>query len=330
MNYIILLLGFVLLIKGADIFVDGASIIAKNLGIPAVIVGLTIVSIGTSAPELAVSLISSLNGSNEIAIGNVIGSNIFNTLMVLGTTAIVLPLIIKKATVKNDFLVNTSVTILLFLFTFDSLFISDTNTISRLDGFVLILLCIFYVVVLIKKAKKMPNEDLKESTNELKNSLVDSNIEVNILHKVIFMIIGVAGIVVGGNLVVDSATNIAYSLGMSEKLVGLTIVAAGTSLPELVTSIVAALKGENDIALGNVLGSNIFNILLILGLSSLISPINVSQVLMTDFIYLIVINLLLIGLVFFNKSKEKKLTRIEGFLLVGLYLSYMAYIVIRN
>ncbi|HBJ2620621.1 calcium/sodium antiporter [Clostridium botulinum] len=330
MNYIILLLGFVLLIKGADIFVDGASVIAKKLGIPAVIVGLTIVSLGTSAPELAVSLISSLNGSNEIAIGNVIGSNIFNTLMVLGTTAIVLPLIIKKETVKNDFLVNTSVTILLFLFTFDSLFMSDTNIISRLDGLILILICIFYVVVLIKKAKKMPNEDLNEDTTELKNSLVDNNIEVNILHKVIFMIIGVAGIVVGGNLVVDSATNIAYSLGMSEKLVGLTIVAAGTSLPELVTSIVAALKGENDIALGNVLGSNIFNILLILGLSSLISPIHVSQALMTDFIYLIVINLLLIGLVFFNKAKEKKLTRIEGFLLVGLYLSYMAYIIIRN
>ncbi|HBJ1650804.1 calcium/sodium antiporter [Clostridium botulinum] len=330
MNYIILLLGFILLIKGADIFVDGASVIAKKLGIPAVIVGLTIVSLGTSAPELAVSLISSLNGSNEIAIGNVIGSNIFNTLMVLGTTAIVLPLIIKKETVKNDFLVNTSVTILLFLFTFDSLFMSDTNIISRLDGLILILICIFYVVVLIKKAKKMPNEDLNEDTTELKNSLVDNNIEVNILHKVIFMIIGVAGIVVGGNLVVDSATNIAYSLGMSEKLVGLTIVAAGTSLPELVTSIVAALKGENDIALGNVLGSNIFNILLILGLSSLISPIHVSQALMTDFIYLIVINLLLIGLVFFNKAKEKKLTRIEGFLLVGLYLSYMAYIIIRN
>ncbi|KIL09222.1 sodium:proton exchanger [Clostridium botulinum] len=330
MNYIILLLGFVLLIKGADIFVDGASVIAKKLGIPAVIVGLTIVSLGTSAPELAVSLISSLNGSNEIAIGNVIGSNIFNTLMVLGTTAIVLPLIIKKETVKNDFLVNTSVTILLFLFTFDSLFMSDTNIISRLDGLILILICIFYVVVLIKKAKKMPNEDLNEDTTELKNALVDNNIEVNILHKVIFMIIGVAGIVVGGNLVVDSATNIAYSLGMSEKLVGLTIVAAGTSLPELVTSIVAALKGENDIALGNVLGSNIFNILLILGLSSLISPIHVSQALMTDFIYLIVINLLLIGLVFFNKAKEKKLTRIEGFLLVGLYLSYMAYVIIRN
>ncbi|NFE73310.1 calcium/sodium antiporter [Clostridium botulinum] len=330
MNYIILLLGFVLLIKGADIFVDGASVIAKKLGIPAVIVGLTIVSLGTSAPELAVSLISSLNGSNEIAIGNVIGSNIFNTLMVLGTTAIVLPLIIKKETVKNDFLVNTSATILLFLFTFDSLFMSDTNIISRLDGLILILICIFYVVVLIKKAKKMPNEDLNEDTTELKNSLVDNNIEVNILHKVIFMIIGVAGIVVGGNLVVDSATNIAYSLGMSEKLVGLTIVAAGTSLPELVTSIVAALKGENDIALGNVLGSNIFNILLILGLSSLISPIHVSQALMTDFIYLIVINLLLIGLVFFNRAKEKKLTRIEGFLLVGLYLSYMAYVIIRN
>ncbi|AOR23109.1 calcium/sodium antiporter [Clostridium taeniosporum] len=326
MNYFILLIGFILLIKGADIFVDGASTIAKKLGIPAVIVGLTIVSLGTSAPELAISLISGINGSNEITIGNVMGSNIFNTLMVLGTTSVVLPLMIKKSTVKSDFFVNTLVTLLLFIFTFDSLFMFNSNIISRLDGFILVLICVAYIIFLIKKSKNISNKDDLEISNELDNS----NNKINILHKVILMIIGVAGIIIGGNLVVDSATNIAFSLGMSEKLVGLTIVAIGTSLPELVTSIVAALKGENDIALGNVLGSNIFNILLILGLSSLINPISVSQTLLTDFIYLIFVNILMVGLVFFNKSKEKTLTRLEGFLLIGLYIGYMAYIIIRN
>ena len=326
MNYFILLIGFVLLIKGADLFVDGASTIAKKLGIPAVIVGLTIVSLGTSAPELAVSLISSINGNNEIALGNVIGSNIFNALMVLGTTCVITPLIIKKSSVKSDFLVNAFVTLLLFIFTFDTLFLSNKNTISRLDGFNLLLLCVIYTIFLIKKSKKSSDETSLELASDIENP----NSEIKVFNKVIFMIIGIVGIVYGGNLVVDAATKIAYSLGMSEKLVGLTIVAIGTSLPELVTSIVAALKGENDIALGNVLGSNIFNILLILGLSSLINPIPVSQTLMTDFIYLIFISIFMMALVFFNKAKEKKLNRFEGALLISLYIGYMAYIIIRN
>lgn len=326
MNYFILLIGFVLLIKGADLFVDGASTIAKKLGIPAVIVGLTIVSLGTSAPELAVSLISSINGNNEIALGNVIGSNIFNALMVLGTTCVITPLIIKKSSVKSDFLVNAFVTLLLFIFTFDTLFLSNKNTISRLDGFNLLLLCVIYTIFLIKKSKKSSDETSLELASDVENP----NSEIKVFNKVIFMIIGIVGIVYGGNLVVDAATKIAYSLGMSEKLVGLTIVAIGTSLPELVTSIVAALKGENDIALGNVLGSNIFNILLILGLSSLINPIPVSQTLMTDFIYLIFISIFMMALVFFNKAKEKKLNRFEGALLISLYIGYMAYIIIRN
>lgn len=326
MNYLILLIGFILLIKGADLFVDGASTIAKKLGIPPVIVGLTIVSLGTSAPELAVSLISSINGNNEIALGNVIGSNIFNALMVLGTTCIITPLIIKKASVKSDFLVHTFITLLLFLFTFDSLFFSNKNVISRLDGGILLLLCAIYTIFLIKKSKKSSNEITLEVANDIENS----NVKIKVFNKIILMIIGVIGIVYGGNLVVNSATSIAYSLGMSEKLVGLTIVAIGTSLPELVTSIVAALKGENDIALGNVLGSNIFNILLILGLSSLINPIPVSQTLMVDFIYLIFISIFMMGLIFFNKSKEKKLNRLEGALLIALYIGYMTFIIIRN
>ena len=319
MNYIILLIGFGLLIKGADVFVDGASSLAKKIGIPPVIVGLTIVSIGTSAPELAVSLISALKGSNNIAIGNVIGSNMFNTLMVLGVTTIVLPIIIHKEKLKTDFLVNTIVTILLFILTFDSIFGKSANVISRFDGAVLIILCLAYMIMLVIKAKKT---NMPEPSEEEMN--------INVFVKLLLIVIGAAGIVIGGQLVVDSASNIASSLGMSEKLVGLTIVAMGTSLPELVTSVVAAIKGENEIALGNVLGSNIFNILLILGTSSVISPIIVEYGLIIDFSFLIAVTILLYILIFFNKNKEKKLTKIEGCLLVALYAGYMIYIISRN
>ena len=319
MNYILLLLGFFLLIKGADIFVDGAASIAKKIGIPPVIVGLTIVSIGTSAPELAVSIISAFKGSNDIAIGNVVGSNIFNTLMVLGVTSAVMPLMIIKDKIKTDFLVNIGVTIVLFLLTFDSLFSSKSDFISRLDGAILVIICISYMAFLIVKSIKSNVEQCSEAEKN-----------INIFAKVGMIILGAIGIVLGGQLVVNSATNIAYSFGMSEKLVGLTIVAMGTSLPELVTSVVAALKGEKDMAIGNVLGSNIFNILLILGVSSLISPIGVSASLMVDVLFLIGISIFIFALIFLSKGKEKKLSRAEGLILVGLYVAYMFYIISRN
>lgn len=318
MNYILLIVGFLLLIKGADIFVDGASAIAKKLGIPPVIVGLTIVSIGTSAPELAVSIISSLQGSNEIAIGNVIGSNLFNTLMVLGVTTIVLPLIIKKDTIKVDFMINILVTFLLFILTFGKIF-SNYNIISRIDGLILVAICVIYMIFLIIKSKKT---NISEISEDEKN--------IRIAKKLVAVVLGAVGIVLGGKLAVDSATNIAYSLGMSEKLVGLTIVAMGTSLPELVTSVVAATKGENDIALGNVLGSNIFNILLILGVSSAITPIPVAQNLIVDFIFLLCVSIFIFALIIFSKGKEKKLTRMEGVVLVLLYIGYIIYIINRN
>lgn len=319
MNYILLLLGFFLLIKGADIFVDGAASIAKKIGIPPVIVGLTIVSIGTSAPELAVSIISAFKGSNDIAIGNVVGSNIFNTLMVLGVTSAVMPLMIIKDKIKTDFLVNIGVTIVLFLLTFDSLFSSKSDFISRIDGAILVIICISYMAFLIVKSIKSNVEQCSEAEKN-----------INIFAKVGMIILGAIGIVLGGQLVVNSATNIAYSFGMSEKLVGLTIVAMGTSLPELVTSVVAALKGEKDMAIGNVLGSNIFNILLILGVSSLISPIGVSASLMVDVLFLIGISIFIFALIFLSKGKEKKLSRAEGLILVGLYVAYMFYIISRN
>ena len=317
MDFIILIIGFFLLIKGADIFVDGASSIAKKIGIPSVIVGLTIVSLGTSAPELAVSLISSFNGNNGIAVGNVLGSNLFNTLVVLGGTAIVAPLLIKKSTIKRDYIATLVVTILTCFLIFGVVPKSE-NMLSRISGIILLVVCVVYMFILVKAAKKDSVKD-EENTSEIKMS-----------KNILLSLIGVVGIVFGGNLVVDSATNIAYALGMSEKLVGLTIVAVGTSLPELVTSIVAALKGENDIALGNVLGSNIFNLVLILGASATITPIAVSGVMIIDFIILIAVTLFIGALIFFNKKEDKRLGRLEGIILVGIYVAYLAYIIMRN
>lgn len=318
MDYLLLIVGFILLIKGADIFVDGASSIAKKIGIPSVIVGLTIVSIGTSAPELAVSLISALNGSNDITIGNVLGSNIFNTLVVLGGTAVVSPIIFKKITIKRDFIVNILIASLVCVLTFAISFGGD-NTISRFEGILLFAICIVYMYVLVRASRKESSKD-------------EDYKDINIFKNILLSIVGVAGIVIGGNLVVDSASNIALTLGMSEKLVGLTIVSIGTSLPELVTSIVAALKGENEIALGNVLGSNIFNLVLILGTSAAISPIMVSGSLIIDFIFLIAVTLFIGVLIFFinRKSDTKKITRFEGMIFVLLYVGYLVYIIMRN
>ena len=317
MSYIILIIGFILLIKGADIFVDGASNIAKKFGIPSIIVGLTIVSLGTSAPELAVSLIASLEGSNGITIGNVLGSNIFNTLIVLGLTSIIMPIIIKKSIIFKDYIVNVIVTIILLILTFGRTLLNNEPGLTRVSGIILLIGCIGYIIYLIKSAK-----DGNDNNN--------GNEKINIFSSSIKIIIGIIGIILGGNLVVNSASDIAYSFGLSDKLVGLTIVAMGTSLPELVTSMIAAIKGENDIAIGNVLGSNIFNILLILGVSSTINPIVISSSLLVDIVFLIVISFIL-GIFMFKGKKEKlSLGRVEGLILVLLYISYIAYIIFRN
>ncbi|EOU1702985.1 calcium/sodium antiporter [Clostridium perfringens] len=331
MNYIFLIIGFLLLIKGADLFVDGASKIAKKLGVPAVIIGLTIVSLGTSAPELAVSISAALKGSNDITMGNVLGSNLFNLLAALGCTAIVAPLVIKKYIIKNDFIVNLLSTFVLYVFTFTEL-IGSKNSLSRIDGLVLVLMCITYIIYLIYTVKRShKKEDEVALTSEFEDFEEQSIKSPNSTVKnIILSIVGVIGIILGGKIVVDSATVIALGLGLSEKLVGLTIVAIGTSLPELVTSLVAAKKGENDIALGNILGSNTFNILLILGLSSLISPITIAASLSIDLIFLIIVTLIIGALIFLNKKKEKVLTRYEGVFLLVLYVGYTVYIIMRN
>lgn len=320
MDYIMLIIGFILLIKGADVFVDGASKISKKLGIPSIIVGLTIVSLGTSAPELAVSVLSSIKGSNDMAVGNVLGSNIFNILMVLGATSLFTTTIIYKKDVKRDYLVALGSTILFTILTFTILIQGQVNVLSRLDGLVLLSLCVVYIFALVKSTLKS-----KKSLTEEENIS-----EIKVFSNIVKILIGIAAIIYGGDWVVNSASAIGMSFGMSEKFVGLTIVAVGTSLPELVTSLVAAKKGENEIALGNVLGSCIFNILLIIGASSIISPITVASTLIIDFSFLIFILVLLGIMIFANKKESKRISKFEGLLLVSLYIGYIVFIIVNN
>lgn len=321
MNYLLLIIGFILLIKGADFFVDGASTLSKKIGIPSIIVGLTIVSIGTSAPELAVSIMSAIKGNSDISMGNIIGSNIFNILAVLGCTSMVSPILIKKKEIKRDYMATILSTILLIVLAFFASINNSNNTITRLEGGILLVACTIYTIILIKSA-------LKNSDKNTNNSA--ENISMSTLKCLLFLLIGIFGIIFGGNMVVESASIIAIDLGMSDKLVGLTIVAIGTSLPELVTSIVAAKKGENEIALGNILGSCIFNVLLIIGVVATITPIAIASSLLVDSLFLAIIILLLGVIIFINKKEEVLLAKYAGLLFVGVYISYSIYIIIRN
>ena len=273
MEYILLIVGFVLLIKGADFFVDGASSIAGKLKVPALIIGLTIVSMGTSLPEAAVSVSASLSGNNAISLGNVVGSNIFNLLMVVGISSILMPILSDRDVLKRDMPVNIGITVVLLVMLLD-------GTLSRLEAVILLVLFAAYLFLLAKSA--MNNQSEEESPKVY-----------SWLKSILLSVVGVAAIIGGGQLVVNNATTIAINLGMGETLVGLTIVAIGTSLPELVTSIVAAKKNEPGIAMGNAVGSCIFNILFILGLTGVIKPIAADASFFTDITVLIGISALI-------------------------------------
>ena len=305
MEYLLLIVGFVLLIKGADLFVDGSSSVARLLKVPSVIIGLTIVSIGTSAPEAAVSITAGIAGNNEIAVSNIIGSNIFNLLIVIGICAIIKAFASDKDIVKRDLPINIGVTVILLLMILD-------GKLGRLDGIILLVLMIAYIVLLV--------------VNALKNRLTDEETKaMSPLKSILFIAIGLFAIILGGDFVVDSSATIAKNFGMSETLVGLTIVAVGTSLPELVTSIVAATKGESGLALGNAVGSCIFNIILILGVSSLLSPIPVVFESVIDCIVLLGVTVLTY---LFSRTSSKTL-RWEGIVYVLVYLVYLAYAIVR-
>ena len=304
LNYIILIIGFVMLIKGADVFVESASGLAKKFGIPSIIIGLTIVAMGTSAPEFSVSVQSALAGMNDICLANVVGSNIFNLLVVLGLSSCIGKLKIS----------NYSDVIIMLLSGLIVLMNAANGALTIWEGAQLLVLFVFYIGHLIWKAinENEQGEEIEESKRPL-------------ILTIVLGILGLGAIVWGGNLVVDSASIIAEQLGMSQNLIGLTVVAIGTSLPELVTSLVATKKGELDIAVGNVIGSNIFNILLIVGASTVISPMTVSMVAIYDLLFMIATALIFIWLTMHSES----LTKVKGIPLVILYVGYIIITIIR-
>ncbi|WP_182201699.1 calcium/sodium antiporter [Paraliobacillus salinarum] len=316
MAYILLIIGFVLLIKGADLFVDGASKIATALRVSPLIIGLTIVAFGTSAPEATVSIVAALEGSAGVTIGNVVGSNIFNITLVVGIGALILPMTVESETIRKEIPFTLLAGVVALVMVSDiSLNQSANNIISRGDGFILLFFFAIFLYYIFEVARKGNNE--LEPTIQEKPPLGKN---------IIFTVIGLVAIVFGGDLVVDSASEIALSFGMSETLVGLTIVAVGTSLPELITTITAALKKQTDIALGNIVGSNIFNLFLVLGATAVISPLSVDNSIFFDIMFM---NILTLILLIFSRTNYK-IGRLEGGWLTALYVLYMVFILIRN
>lgn len=308
----LLIIGFVMLIKGADWFVDGAAGIADKLHIPQLIIGLTIVAMGTSAPEAAISISASVQGSADIAVGNILGSNILNILIILGITSVITPLTVQKSTVKYEI---PFVIIISVIFGLIGLF---DNSIGFIDGILLWVLFIAYIAYLfiMTKKGKIQADESDDEDNDKKPKKV--------WQLILFGIIGIALVVFGSNITVNAATEIATMFGMSERFIGLTIVALGTSLPELVTSITAALKKNADIAIGNIVGSNIFNILFVIGTSAMITPVAYQNQFLIDSILCVATAMLLLLLVL---NKDKKLKRWGGILMLICYAGYFVYLI---
>lgn len=317
-NLLGIIIGFVLLVKGADWFVDGSSSVAKKLRIPAVVIGLTIVAFGTSAPELAVSVSAAFKGSNDIALGNVVGSNIFNTLVVLGASAAITPIAVGKSAIKKDYPLSIFAAVLLTVLCMDTiLFQKSEMAISRMDG-VILLVCFATFMYLTVKEGLRGRAESEAQPEEIASFTVGKSI--------LFILIGLAGIVGGGQLTVICAKELARELGMTEAVIGLTVVAVGTSLPELVTSVVAARKGESDIAVGNVIGSNIFNVFFILGVSATIMPMqNLDASYLFDLTVLVVVMII----TYIPVAVTGKVKRGTGVVMVFAYMVYTAYLIMR-
>ena len=309
--YIVLVIGFVLLVKGADFFVDGSASVAKKFRVPSFIIGMTIVAMGTSAPECAVSITASLSGNNGMAISNVIGSNMFNSLVVCGVCALFVALPIKKATLKREFPFSILAAVILGVMGFSGMLV------GHIDGIILLVIFLIFIVWMVRSARKSMKEGTVEEEGEIR--------EMPLWRCLVYIGGGLVAIVLGGQFVVNSAETIALRFGLSENLIGLTICSIGTSLPELVTSVVAARKKQVGMALGNVIGSNLFNILLVGGIASAISPIAVTTDNLIDIIILIVMSFYIMLLVW----KKQLLTRTGGISLLVVYALYMAYICIR-
>ncbi|MCF7795298.1 calcium/sodium antiporter [Patescibacteria group bacterium] len=324
LKIVLFVFGFIFLVKGADFLVEGASSIAKKYGLSAIMIGLTIVAFGTSLPELLVSALSSIGGSPDIAVGNIIGSNFSNTLLILGATAIITPIIVKKNTINKE-VPFSLLAILAVGFLVNDLLIDGQgpNVLTRIDGLVLLLFFIVFIyytfsltkekVNVLPKLKVSKEEEIKEYKNVKSISLV---------------LLGIVGLYFGGEWIVNGAVEIATYFGLSEALIGLTIISIGTSLPELAASIMAAKKGEADMAVGAVVGSNIFNMLWVLGLSSIIFPISYNSTLNIDLILLVAITILLIPLIYVGRKNV--LTKREGIILLSIYAFYLIFLGIRG
>lgn len=309
---VLLVIGFVFLVKGADFFVEGSSSVAKRFNVPSLIIGLTIVAMGTSLPETAVSVTASLVDNNALAVSNAVGSNIFNLMVVIGFCAVMTPVAVDKQTLKRDFPFSVLCAVLLLALGFIGM------ELGHVDGAILLVLFAVYIVVLVRVALKHKNS----------GAAVEEEGEIKLLsmpRSLIYIVLGGASIAVGGDMVVDSASRIAIDFGMSQTLVGLTIVSIGTSLPELVTSIVAARKNEVDMALGNAIGSNVFNFLMVLGIASAISPIAFITENIIDIIILIVFSIV----VWIMAWTKTKLNKGEGLIMLALYIAYAVYIFVR-
>lgn len=314
------LVGFVLLVKGADFFVDGSSDVARRLRVPGLVIGLTIVAMGTSLPELSVSVTASMNGSNSLAVSNAVGSNFFNLMVVLGVSAILSEMVVSKDVLKRDFPFSVACTIALLVMGYMGM------EVGRVDGIIMLVIFAIYITFTVIIAMRSRKESgAKDEDEEKAPETKPMNPALAWLKDALFIVGGAAAIKFGGDFVVDGAVAIALGIGISETLVGLTIVACGTSLPELVTSVVAARKKQLDMAVGNVVGSNIFNILLILGTASAISPIAFAMENVIDIIVLLVFS----AIVWVFCMSKSKLSRIEGGIMVALYAGYLVYICIR-
>lgn len=306
---IFLIIGFLFLMKGADLFVDGSSSLADRMGIPQIVIGLTIVAFGTSAPEAAISITAGIQKSADLAVSNVLGSNVLNIMLILGISSLIIPLAVKKTTFKYEIPFVAAITVLLLILGILG------NNLSRVDGIIfLVLLAGFmvYLVMLSKKSKPDESEEIKK---------------LPVWKMILFIVIGGAGIILGSEFTVDSAKQIAKTMGMSERIIGLTIVAFGTSLPELITSVTAAIKHKPDIAIGNVVGSNIFNILFVLGVTAVISPVAYDNAFICDNIMALLAAILLFVCVLLNKNK--KLGRTGGIIMLASYILYFVIFIVN-
>lgn len=320
-NIVFIIVGVALVLWGADRLTEGASSLARGMHVPEIVIGLTIVAAGTSAPELFVSLVSALKGTSDLAVGNVLGSNIFNTMLIVGCSAVVAPMAVAPSTVKKDIPFAVVASFLLFMLCFDDMDSPHLwgNEISRSDGVILLIGFLLFMIYTFQSAKKqglMPTEEEIEDNKELPKDFS------KFWRNLSFIVLGLACLVIGSNLFVDAASYIAHRYGVRQSVIGLTIVAGGTSLPELATSVVAAYKGRSAIAIGNVLGSNVFNILLILGTTAVIHPLRIMGITIVDLMMMLVS----IGIVWLFAFTKYSVSRKEGVLLVLGFLGYMAWL----